>query len=90
MLKDKLVYLMEHRSNECYAVMSNGLLEQKKAILVATEQGLISERNGYYYNKENGQKLAYDYEDSTLNNAANYLADPENQELYFNIQKKIQ
>lgn len=88
-LKDKVVYLMEHRSADCYMVMSNGLLEQKKAILIAAEKGVISERNGYYYLKENGQKIAYDYEDSTLNNAANYLADPENQELYFNIQKKI-
>lgn len=90
MLKDKLVYLMEHRPNECYPVMSNGLLEQKKAIIVGTEKGILIERNGYYYLKENGQKVAYDYEDSSLNNAANYLADPENQELYFNIQKRIQ
>lgn len=90
LLKDKLVYLMENRAAECYAVMSNGLLEQKKAVIVGTEKGILTERNGYYYLKENGQKIAYDYEDSTLNNAANYLADPENQELYFNIQNRIQ
>lgn len=89
MLKDKLTYLMDHRPSDCYQVLSNGLLEQKRAVIIGTEKGIITERNGYYYIKENGQKLAYDYEDSTLNNAANYLADPDNQELYFNIQKKI-
>lgn len=90
LLKDKLTYLMDHRPSDCYQVLGNNLLEQKKAVLIGTEKGLITERNGYYYLKENGQKIAYDYEDSTLNNAANYLADPDNQELYFNIQKRIQ
>lgn len=89
MLKDKIIGLMDSRTNEMYDVMSSKTLEQKKAIIVGVEKNVISERNGFYYLVDNGQKLCEDFEEPTLNNAANYLANPVNQELYFNIQKKI-
>lgn len=88
LLKEKIVNMIETRAKECYAVMSSKTLEQKKAVLVGVEKGIISERNGFYYLVDNGQKLSEDYEEPNLNNAANYLADVKNQELYFSISKK--
>ena len=89
LLKSKVVSMMENRAKDCYAVMSSKNLEQKKAILIGVEKGIISDRNGFYYYTENGQKLSDEYEEPNLNNAANYLADVANQELYFSISKKI-
>lgn len=89
LLKEKLVNMMENRAKDCYAVMSAKNLEQKKAILIGVEKGIISDRNGFYYVTESGQKLADDYTEPNLNNAANYLADVANQELYLSISKKI-
>lgn len=89
LLKSKVVSMMENRAKDCYAVMSSKNLEQKKAILIGVEKGVISDRNGFYYYTENGQKLSNEYEEPNLNNAANYLADVANQELYFSISKKI-
>lgn len=89
LLKEKLVNMMEDRAKDCYAVMSSKNLEQKKAVIIGAEKGIISDRNGFYYLTENGQKLSDDYTEPNLNNAANYLADVANQELYFNILNKI-
>ena len=89
LLKEKMVNMMENRAKDCYAVMSAKNLEQKKAILIGVEKGIISDRNGFYYVTESGQKLADDYTEPNLNNAANYLADVANQELYLSISKKI-
>lgn len=89
LLKEKLVNMMEDRAKDCYAVMSNKNLEQKKAILIGSEKGIVSDRNGFYYLTENGQKLSDDYTEPNLNNAANYLADVANQELYFSILNRI-
>ena len=89
LLKSKVVSMMENRAKDCYAVMSSKNLEQKKVILIGVEKGIISDRNGFYYYTENGQKLSDEYEEPNLNNAANYLADVANQELYFSISKKI-
>ena len=89
LLKSKVVSMMENRAKDCYAVMSSKNLEQKKVILIGVEKGIISDRNGFYYYTENGQKLSNEYEEPNLNNAANYLADVANQELYFSISKKI-
>lgn len=89
LLKSKVVSMMENRAKDCYAVMSSKNLEQKKAILIGVEKGIVSDRNGFYYYTENGQKLSNEYEEPNLNNAANYLADVANQELYFSISKKI-
>lgn len=89
LLKAKLVDLMETDPRACNTALKSKNIEQKKVLVIGVEKGVISERNGFYYITDNGQKIAYDYEDSTLNNAANYLADTANQELYFNLSKRI-
>lgn len=89
LLKRDLVDLMENKPIDCNKILSAKNLEQKKVVLISTEKGLISERNGFYYLTENGKKLSEDYEDSNLDNAANYLANVANQELYFSLMKKV-
>ena len=89
LLKEKLVSMMENDAKNCYPVMTSKTLEQKKALIIGVEKGIISDRNGFYFYTENGQKLSDDYTEPNLNNAANYLADVANQELYFSILKKI-
>ena len=89
LLKEKLVNMMEHDTKNCYPVMTSKTLEQKKAIIIGVEKGIVSDRNSFYFYTENGQKLSDDYTEPNLNNAANYLADVANQELYFSILKKI-
>lgn len=89
LLKEKVTNMIINNAKDCYPVMSSTTLEQKKALIIGVEKGVVSERNGFYYVTETGQKLSGDYEEPNLNNAANYLADVANQELYFSILKKI-
>ena len=89
LLKKDIVDLMETEPKKCHKVLSSTNLEQLKAVIIGAEKGVISERNGFYYVAETGQKLCEDFEEPNLNNAANYLADIANQELYFSILKKI-
>ena len=88
-LKAKVVGYMETESKKLNKVLTDTLLEQKKVVIIGTEKGIISERNGYYYKADTGNKIAYDYEEPNLNNAAKYLADVANQELYFDLSKSI-
>lgn len=89
LLKEKVTNMMMNDTKDCYPVMTSKTLEQKKAIIIGVERGIISDRNGFYFYTESGQKLSADFEEPNLNNAANYLADVANQELYFSILKKI-
>lgn len=89
LLKAKVVNYIETASKHINNILSDTLLEQKKVVIIGVEKGIISERNGFYYISENGQKLSEDYEEPNLNNAAKYLADVANQELYFSLMNKI-
>jgi hypothetical protein len=89
LLKEKVTNMMINDAKSCYPVMTSKTLEQKKALIIGVEKAVISDRNGFYFYTENGQKLSDDYTEPNLNNAANYLADVANQDLYFSILKKI-
>ena len=89
LLKAKVVNYIETASKHINNILSDTLLEQKKVVIIGVEKGIVSERNGFYYISENGQKLSEDYEEPNLNNAAKYLADVTNQELYFSLMNKI-
>lgn len=89
LLKEKVTNMMINDAKNCYPVMTSKTLEQKKALIIGVEKAVISDRNGFYFVTETGQKLADDYTEPNLNNAANYLADVANQDLYFSILKKI-
>ena len=89
LLKEKVTNMMINEAKSCYPVMTSKTLEQKKALIIGVEKAVISDRNGFYFVTETGQKLSDDYTEPNLNNAANYLADVANQDLYFSILKKI-
>ena len=89
LLKEKVTNMMINDAKSCYPVMTSKTLEQKKALIIGVEKAVISDRNGFYFVTETGQKLSDDYTEPNLNNAANYLADVANQDLYFSILKKI-
>lgn len=89
LLKEKVTNMIINDAKSCYPVMTSKTLEQKKALIIGVEKAVVSDRNGFYFVTETGQKLADDYTEPNLNNAANYLADVANQDLYFSILKKI-
>ena len=62
-------------------VICDPLLEYKALIKVAVEKGLVSNRNNFYYLKEDGSQLCEEYEEPRLSTAAKYLANPANQDV---------
>lgn len=89
LIKDKIVSLIDERTNDVYDIITNKNLEQIKTLIIGVEKNIVNERNGFYYLADNGQRISNDYEEPTLYNAAAYLANPENQELYFNLSSRI-
>ena len=69
--------------------ITDPLLNAKVLIKKAVEANLISKRGEYYYFREDGSPLCGPNEDPTFTIAARYLSLPENQELKFAIEAKL-
>lgn len=69
--------------------ITDPLLNTKVLIKKAVEANLISKRGEYYYFREDGSPLCGPNEDPTFTIAARYLSLPENQELKFSIEAKL-
>ena len=69
--------------------ITDPLLNTKVLIKRAVEANLISKRGEYYYFREDGSPLCGPNEDPTFTIAARYLSSPENQELKFSIEAKL-
>lgn len=69
--------------------ITDPLLNTKVLIKKAVEANLISKRGEYYYFREDGSPLCGTNEDPTFTIAARYLSLPENQELKFAIEAKL-
>ena len=69
--------------------ITDPLLSTKVLIKKAVEANLISKRGEYYYFREDGSPLCGPNEDPTFTIAARYLSLPENQELKFAIEAKL-
>ena len=69
--------------------ITDPLLNTKVLIKKAVEAGLISKRGEYYYLREDGSPLCDSNEDPTFTIAAKYLSLPQNQELKFSIEAKL-
>ena len=65
------------------------MLNTKVTIKKAVEAGIISKRGEYYYLREDGSPLCGNNEDPTFTIAARYLSLPQNQELKFSIEAKL-
>lgn len=70
-------------------VVTDPLLNTKVIIKKAVEAGLISKRGEYYYFREDGSPMCGPNEDPTFTIAARYLSLPQNQELKFSIEAKL-
>ena len=69
--------------------ITDPLLNTKVLIKRAVEGGFISKRGEYYYLKSDGSPLCGPNEDPTFTIAAKYLSLPQNQELKFAIEAKL-
>lgn len=69
--------------------ITDPLLNTKILIKKAVEANLISKRGEYYYLREDGSPLCGPNEDPTFTIAARYLSLPQNQELKFSIEAKL-
>lgn len=69
--------------------ITDPLLNTKVIIKKAVEAGIISKRGEYYYLREDGSPMCNSNEDPTFTVAAKYLSLPQNQELKFSIEAKL-
>ena len=71
------------------STITDPLLNTKVLIKKAVEAGIISKRGEYYYFREDGSPMCGPNEDPTFTIAAKYLSLPQNQELKFSIEAKL-
>lgn len=71
------------------AIAGDELLEYKALIKRAVEKGIIACRSHEYYRREDNLPLCDNEERPLLNAAAKFLANPKNQDIRNEIQKKI-
>ena len=69
--------------------ITDPLLPTKIIIKKAVEAGLVSKRGEYYYFREDGSPMCGPNEDPTFTVAAKFLSLPQNQELKFALEAKI-
>ena len=69
--------------------ITDPLLSTKVIIKKAVEAGIISKRGEYYYLREDGSPMCGPNEDPTFTIVAKYLSLPQNQELKFSIEAKL-
>ena len=69
--------------------ITDPLLNTKVIIKKAVDVGLISKRGEYYYFREDGSPMCGPNEDPTFTIAAKFLSLPQNQELKFAIEAKL-
>lgn len=70
-------------------VITDPLLPTKVTIKRAVEAGLVSNRGGFFYLREDGSPLCGNKEDPTFNTAAKFLASPKNQSIKFSLEAKL-
>jgi hypothetical protein len=80
-LQNMVTNLIETDKHRFKDIVSDKYLEYKALIKDAVEKGIINNRNGLYYLKEDSTPLSEEYDEPRLNNAAKYLAEPANQDL---------
>lgn len=70
-------------------VIKDPLLPTKVIIKRAVEAGLISNRGGFFYLREDGSPLCGNNEDPNFNMAAKFLSSPKNQAIKFSLEAKL-
>ena len=89
-LQGKATDLISSNPKLFLETVTDPLLTTKILIKKALEAGVITKRGDYYYLKSDGSPLCGNNEDPTFTVAAKYLSLPQNQELKFSIEAKMQ
>lgn len=89
-LQGKATDLISSNPKLFLETVTDPLLSTKITIKKALEAGVITKRGDYYYLKSDGSPLCGNNEDPTFTVAAKYLSLPQNQELKFSIEAKMQ
>lgn len=88
-LQTKINKLIQADAKLFLRVITDPLLSNKVLIKSAVEKGLISNRGGYFYLKEDGSPMCGNGEDPTLNTAAKFIGLPKNQSIKFSLEAKL-
>ena len=88
-LKEKINNLIQKDAKIFVKTIQDSLLPTKVLIKKAIEAGIISNRGGMLYLKDDGTPLCGNNEEPTINTAAKFLNLPKNQTLKFSIESKI-
>ena len=88
-LKEKINNLIQRDAKIFVKTAQDAMLPTKVLIKKAIEAGVISNRGGLLYMKNDGTPLCGDNEEPTINMAAKFLNLPKNQTLKFSIESKI-
>lgn len=88
-LKERINNLIQKDAKVFVRTIQDSLLPTKVLIKKAIESGVISNRGGLLYMKNDGTPLCGDNEEPTMSMAAKFLNLPKNQTLKFSIESKI-
>lgn len=88
-LQTRINKLIQADAKLVLKVIKDPLLATKVTIKRAVEAGLISNRGGFFYLREDGSPLCSNNEDPTFNMAAKFLASPKNQPIKFSLEAKL-
>lgn len=88
-LQAKATDLINNNPKAFLETITDPLLNAKVILKKAVEKGIVSKRGEYYYLREDGSPLCDNNEDPTFTIAAKYLSLPQNQELKFSIEAKL-
>lgn len=88
-LQTKINKLIQADPKLFLKVVTDPLLPTKVLIKRSVEAGLISNRGGFFYLREDGTPLCGDGEDPTFSIAAKHLALPKNQTIKFSLEAKL-
>ena len=88
-LQTKINKLIQADAKLFLKVITDPLLSTKVLIKRAVEGGLIANRGGFFYLREDNSPLCSNKEDPTFNMAAKFLASPKNQTIKFSLEAKL-
>lgn len=88
-LQTKINKLIQADSKLFLKVITDPLLSNKVLIKRCVEAGLISNRGGFFYLREDGTPLCSNNEDPTFSVAAKFLGLPKNQTIKFSLEAKL-
>lgn len=88
-LQTKINKLIQADAKLFLKVITDPLLSTKVLIKRAVEGGLIANRGGFFYLREDNSPLCSNKEDPTFNTAAKFLALPKNQTIKFSLEAKL-